>query len=146
MKTLTPRQEQFVENYILCGNATEAARRAGYGERGAGVTATRLLKNANVLAAIDELRAANAERFSLSREAVIEELLAAIAVAKEQSNPLVVISGWREIAKMCGFYQPVKHQVEIPRTQSDMLRRFEAMSDEELIAIATGGPAEAQEA
>mgnify|MGYP003444099325 CR=1 FL=1 len=135
MKTLTPRQEQFVENYVLCDNATEAARRAGYGERGAGVTATRLLKNANVLAAIDVLRAANAERFALSREAVIEEILAAIAVAKEQSNPLVVISGWREIAKMCGFYQPVKHQVEIPRTQSDMLRRFEAMSDEELIAI-----------
>ena len=135
MKPLTPRQEQFVENYVLCGNATEAARRAGYGERGAGVTATRLLKNANVLAAIDVLRAANAERFALSREAVIEEFLAAIAVAKEQSNPLVVISGWREIAKMCGFYQPVKHQVEIPRTQSDMLRRFEAMSDEELIAI-----------
>ena len=135
MKPLTPRQEQFVENYVLCGNATEAARRAGYGERGAGVTATRLLKNANVLAAIDVLRAGNAERFALSREAVIEEFLAAIAVAKEQSNPLVVISGWREIAKMCGFYQPVKHQVEIPRTQSDMLRRFEAMSDEELIAI-----------
>ena len=135
MKPLTPRQEQFVENYILCGNATEAARRAGYGERGAGVTATRLLKNANVLAAIDVLRAANAERFALSREMVIEQILAAIAVAKEQSNPLVVISGWREIAKMCGFYQPVKHQVDIPRTQSDMLRRFEAMSDEELIAI-----------
>ena len=135
MKTLTPRQEQFVENYVLCGNATEAARRAGYGERGAGVTATRLLKNANVLAAIDVLRAGNAERFALSREAVIEEFLAAIAVAKEQSNPLVVISGWREIAKMCGFYQPVKHQVDIPRTQSDMLRRFEAMSDEELMAI-----------
>lgn len=135
MKTLTPRQEQFVENYVLCGNATEAARRAGYGERGAGVTATRLLKNANVLAAIDVLRAANAERFALSREAVIEELLAAIAVAKEQSNPLVVISGWREIAKMCGFYRPVKHQVDIPRKQSDELRRFEAMSDEELIAI-----------
>ena len=135
MKTLTPRQEQFVENYVLCGNATEAARRAGYGERGAGVTATRLLKNANVLAAIDVLRAANAERFALSREAVIAELLAAIAVAKEQSNPQVVISGWREIAKMCGFYQPVKHQVDIPRKQSDELRRFEAMSDDELIAI-----------
>ena len=135
MKTLTPRQEQFVENYILCGNATEAARRAGYGERGAGVTATRLLKNANVLAAIDVLRAANAERFALSREAVIEEMLAAIAVAKEQSNPLVVISGWREIAKMCGFYQPVKHQVRITDGQLEMRRRLEAMSDEELIAI-----------
>ena len=135
MKTLTPRQEQFVENYVLCGNATEAAGRAGYGERGAGVTATRLLKNANVLAAIDVLRAANAERFALSREMVIEEVLAAIAVAKEQSNPLVVISGWREIAKMCGFCQPVKHQVRLTDGQLEMRRRLEAMSDEELIAI-----------
>ena len=135
MKPLTPRQEQVVENYVLCGNATEAARRAGEGEREAGVTATRLLKNANVLAAIDVLRAADAERFALSREAVIEELLAAIAVAKEQSNPLVVISGWREIAKMCGFCQPVKHQVRLTDGQLEMRRRLEAMSDEELIAI-----------
>ena len=135
MKTLTPRQEQFVENYILCGNATEAARRAGYGERGAGVTETRLLKNANVLAAIDVLRAANAERFALSREAVIEELLAAIAVAKDQSNPQVVIAGWREIAKMCGFYEPEKRRVEAPESGSRAYARLSALSDEELLAM-----------
>ena len=135
MNKLTPRQEQFVENYVLCGNATEAARRAGYGERGAGVTATRLLKNANVLAAIDVLRAANAERFALSREAVIEELLAAIAVAKDQSNPQVVIAGWREIAKMCGFYAPEKRRVEAPESGSRAYARLSALSDEELLAM-----------
>jgi phage terminase small subunit len=27
---LTPRQQAFVEHYAACGNATEAARRAGY--------------------------------------------------------------------------------------------------------------------
>lgn len=135
MNKLTPRQEQFVENYVLCGNATEAARRAGYGERGAGVTATRLLKNASVLAAIDVPRAANAERFALSREAVIEELLVAIAVAKEQSNPQVVISGWREIAKMCGFYAPEKRRVEVPESGARAYARLSALSDEELLAM-----------
>lgn len=135
MNKLTPRQEQFVENYVLCGNATEAARRAGYGERGAGVTATRLLKNANVLAAIDVLRAANAERFALSRESVIGELLTAIAVAKVQSNPQVVIAGWREIAKMCGFYAPEKRRVEAPESGSRAYARLSALSDEELLAM-----------
>jgi phage terminase small subunit len=33
MKKLTARQQKFVVNYIECGNASEAARRAGYSEK-----------------------------------------------------------------------------------------------------------------
>ncbi len=42
--TLTPRQQAFVEHYATGGNATEAARRAGYAERYAGRFATQLLE------------------------------------------------------------------------------------------------------
>lgn len=99
------------------------------------MTATRLLKNANVQAAIAERQATNAERFDLNREAVIAELQTAIEVAKEQKNPAAMISGWREIAKICGFYQPTTHEVRLTDSQVSMLRNLEAMSDEELIAI-----------
>lgn len=133
--SLTSRQQAFVDAYCLGSSATEAARRAGYGERGAGVTATRLLRNANVQAAIAERQTANAERFELNREAVIAELQTAIEVAKEQQNPVAMISGWREIAKICGFYQPTTHEVRLTDSQVSTLRNLEAMSDEELIAI-----------
>ena len=32
---LTPKQKAFAEEYIKCGNATEAARKAGYSEKAA---------------------------------------------------------------------------------------------------------------
>lgn len=33
MSELTPKQKAFADNYIECGNATEAARKAGYSEK-----------------------------------------------------------------------------------------------------------------
>ena len=30
---LTPKQKKFAEYYIKCGNATEAAKKAGYSEK-----------------------------------------------------------------------------------------------------------------
>lgn len=132
---LTLRQLAFVEAYSLGGSATSAARRAGYGERGAGVAATRLLKNANVQAALAARRAENAEQFALSREAVIEELQGAIAVAKEKGDPMAQIAGWREIAKMCGFYAPEKMRVAVTEEGRAMAARLEAMSDAELLAL-----------
>lgn len=49
---LTPKQQAFVEAYA--GNATDAARKAGYtgNDKTLGVTGSRVLANASVLAAI----------------------------------------------------------------------------------------------
>lgn len=49
-KLLKPKQRRFVWEYEMDWNGTRAAIRAGYGEKGAAVTASRLLKNANVAA------------------------------------------------------------------------------------------------
>lgn len=54
--SLTPRQERFCEEYVVDLNGTQAAIRAGYAESGAGVEAARLLKNANVIDHINELK------------------------------------------------------------------------------------------
>ncbi len=53
---LTAKQRRFVDEYIVCLNGTEAARRAGYEGDDAtlAVTASRLLRNAKVLRALDE--------------------------------------------------------------------------------------------
>ena len=45
---LTPKQKAFADYYIECGNAAEAARRAGYEKRYAGQNADKLLKNTNI--------------------------------------------------------------------------------------------------
>lgn len=53
---LTGKQARFVDEYIVCLNGTESARRAGYsGDTSAlAVEASRLLRNAKVTRALDE--------------------------------------------------------------------------------------------
>ena len=51
---MTERQLRFVEEFIATGNASEAARRAGYAERYSNRMGTRLLNQINIRAAIDE--------------------------------------------------------------------------------------------
>ena len=46
--SLSPKQQAFADYYIECGNATEAAKRAGYSEKSAGTNAGKLLKNTNI--------------------------------------------------------------------------------------------------
>lgn len=49
----TSKQRAFIEFYLVCWNATESARRAGYSERTANEQGARLLANASVRAAIE---------------------------------------------------------------------------------------------
>ena len=61
--TLTPKQQRFVEEYLVDLNASAAYRRAGYAAKGnsAEVNAVRLLRNAQVAAAIETAKADRSE-------------------------------------------------------------------------------------
>ena len=69
---LTDRRRRFVDEYLVDLNGTQAAIRAGYAPRGAGTEASRLLKNAEIRAAIDERLDAEA----LTRKEVLAGLSA----------------------------------------------------------------------
>lgn len=53
---MNARQKKFCEFYAECGNASEAARKAGYSERAVRRQAARLLSNVDIQAYIAELR------------------------------------------------------------------------------------------
>lgn len=61
-RKLTPRQNEFCENYVATGNAAEAARRAGYSSRTARTQGHRLLKDARVQARVGALQTAIADK------------------------------------------------------------------------------------
>lgn len=59
VEKLTPMQQRFVTEYLKCGNATEAVKKAGYqckSDKAAGVQGARLLRNASVQGAIKEAK------------------------------------------------------------------------------------------
>ena len=51
---LTPKQKAFADEYLICGNATEAARKAGYNPKSARQIATENLAKPSISAYIAE--------------------------------------------------------------------------------------------
>jgi phage terminase small subunit len=74
MSTLTPKQEQFCQEYLVDLNATQAAVRAGYSQQTAGAIATENLTKPLISARIAELQAERAAKIGVTQEAVIAEL------------------------------------------------------------------------
>lgn len=81
MADLTPRQQRFVEEYLLDLNATQAAIRAGYSARSAHVDGPRMLSHARVADAVARAKAERSARVGLTADRVLEEL-AAIGFAR----------------------------------------------------------------
>lgn len=78
MWTLNERQRRFVDEYILCGNATEACRRAGYTNKFANRQAHKLLTNPGIRAAIDEQLQAATTQKTLDQTRLLEFLSAVV--------------------------------------------------------------------
>lgn len=68
------KRERFCQELLKDDNATQAYIRAGYSERGAGQSAEKLLKNADVAARVAELRAERTKRATTDGDWVIAQL------------------------------------------------------------------------
>lgn len=71
---LTERQQRFVEQYMILGNASEAARRAGYSTVTAKSAGSQLVRSPRIVAALEAGNAARAERTRLDGDRVLLEL------------------------------------------------------------------------
>ncbi len=82
MNELTPRQRSFAEAYAVLGNASEAAKRAGYSLKTAPSQGARLLKNVHVSARITQLQAEAATRAEIEIDDVLDMLMESYRDAK----------------------------------------------------------------
>lgn len=73
-RPLTPRARQFVREYLIDLDATNAARRAGYSMRTAKQTGFDLLQDPRVRSMVDAEIAARAKRTQLTADGVLESL------------------------------------------------------------------------
>lgn len=71
---LTPKQEAFVNEYLIDRNATRAAIRAGYSAKTAQEQSSRLLSNVMVSATIAERTLKLANKLEITAERVLQEL------------------------------------------------------------------------
>ena len=72
---MNARRSTFVQQYILTGNATQAAISAGYSKKGAKQIGSRLLTDADIKEAVNKARTKAAERFEITQDKVIAEIV-----------------------------------------------------------------------
>jgi phage terminase small subunit len=70
---LSPKHQRFVDEYLVDHNGAQAAARAGYSPRSAKVTASRLLTDANIQAAIQAKQKEAASHAGVTLQRIVEE-------------------------------------------------------------------------
>lgn len=85
------KRERFCREYVIDLNATQAYIRAGYSVNGAGQSAEKLLKNAEVVARIAELQLKVTQRLEITQEKVLQDLedIKTEAMGEGQFGPAV---------------------------------------------------------
>lgn len=142
---LSEMQRAFV-HHLVHNKMTQVAamRAAGCTGTGAAQIANKHMRNPRVQAAIAKARAEYAVASGITKKKIIDGFLEAIDMGRLKADPISMIAGWREVGKMCGFYEPTKTKVEISVNGQVMVQRLQNMTDEELLALSEA-PVEAIE-
>lgn len=74
----------------------------------------------------------------ITRKNVLDGLKEAIDMARIQGEPGIMIAGWKEIGKMCGFYEAVKVKVDLTSGGARISTVIRTLSDDDLLRLAGG--------
>lgn len=74
MTKLTPKQQRFIDEYLLDLNATQAAIRAGYSHKTANRIATENLSKPVIKAEIDRRRSEMQQKLHITQEDIVKQL------------------------------------------------------------------------
>lgn len=134
---LSEQQRRFVNHLVHDKmNITAAARLAGYAHsRKAGAQIMASPKIANAIA-IEREEYAKAS--AMTKKRVIDGFLEAVDMARIQADPTPMIQGWTQIAKMCGFYEPTRHKLEVSVNGEVVIQKLQQLDDAQLLALADG--------
>jgi hypothetical protein len=113
-----------------------AALKAGYQD--GGETFYRISKYPETIAIYDREKALFEAACQMTRKRVMDGLLEGIEMAKLAGEPSSMIAGWREIGKMCGYYEPVKRTLDITVNGSVLVKQLERKTDAELLEMIKG--------
>ena len=136
-KPLTDQQRAFVRFWASGESITAASIKAGYND-GASI-AYRMTKMPNIQRLYDEEKTKYEEASQMTRKKVMDMHMEAFDMAKLMAEPSSMVSAAREIGKMCGYYEPTRHTVDISVTGNVVLERMNRLSDAELLKLITQG-------
>jgi phage terminase small subunit len=134
---LRPKQQRFVEEYLIDLNATQAAIRAGYSPRTAGSIGDENLKKPEIAKAIEAALASRSARTAVTADDVVKGLLAEARLKGKGASHSARVQAWGLLARHLGMLTDhVKVSGPAPRPLA-------ALSDEQLRALVSALPDEA---
>jgi phage terminase small subunit len=98
-KTLTPKQDRFILEYLIDLNATAAAIRAGYAERSAKRIGYEILQKPEVKRALAAARKKLAAKLELSAEKVLGDIARIAAKAERAKEFHAALKGHEMLGK-----------------------------------------------
>ena len=124
---LTPKQQRFVDEYVVDLNATQAAIRAGYSKKTADQQASRLLTNVKVKAELAKRIAVRGDKLQVDAEYVLRRM-----VEIDQMDVLDIMNDRMEL-------KPVSEWPKVWRqylSGFDLAEMFEGRGDErEMVGV-----------
>ena len=140
---LTDKMKAFVRYWAQGDSIINASNRAGYKDRGAQAFSV-LVKRPDILALYDKEKKAYEAAAQMTRKKVMDGLLESIEMAKLMAEPATMVAGWREIGKMCGYYEPTRHKVDVNVQGNIVMQRLDKLSDAELLKLIQSSSGEAE--
>jgi len=129
---LTKKQTEFLALYTTCAflPMKEVCRQAG-------VTTAQVsqwrLKSPDFRRQL-EIEHRRAERVTgMQRKHVLAGIMEAIDLAKHLKQPAAMITGWKEVGRMCGFYEPDRKEIMLSVDKKEFLKDIKAMTTEQLL-------------
>jgi hypothetical protein len=101
---MTPRQQRFVDEYLVDLNATQAAIRAGYSTHTAEQQGPRLLGNVEIAEAVQSAQAVRSARVHISQDDVLSGLHREATLTGAGSTHAARVSAWGLIGKHLGMF------------------------------------------
>jgi phage terminase small subunit len=132
---LTEMQQMFVRHWAAGESILTASARAGYAD--GGTYAYRLVKDPLVQAIYQREKKLYEASCQMTRKKVMDGFLAAAEMAQLQADPTALVGAWREVGKMCGYYEPVKKTIDV-NINGTVTQRVERLSDDMLLQIIKG--------
>jgi hypothetical protein len=131
---VNPRHQVVVDAVMEGASPTNALRAAGYHPG----SAAEVMRSETVQQMLAEARGEVEDLTTLKRMDVLNMFLEAIDMSRTLSDPANMINGADKIAKMLGYYAPETKRIELTTDQSVLSSKFRAMSDADLLEVASG--------
>lgn len=112
-RPLTPKQQRFVQEYLVDLNATQAAIRAGYSAKTAGMIGFENLTKPEIVQAILAGKQKIAERNEVTQDLVIQGLLHEANFKAKGASHSARVSAWSWLGKHLGILSE-KHEFSGP--------------------------------